>query len=460
MVDVLLPRLDTEDLPIAIIGAGPIGLAAAAHCVERQEPFVIVEAGCGPATSIRAWSHVPLFTPWRYNVDPVAVSLMEASGWSMPDPEAFPTGGDLVERWLEPLARHPTIGPHIRYGQRVYAITRETLGKLDEEREDDPFVLDTVDPAGRTTLIRARAVIDASGCWNTPNPLGCNGRSAPGEIELSDHIFYGVPDISGEDRERYAGQRTLVVGGGHSAFHSLLRLAALSGEQPTTRALWALRGKTAAPTGCDVDELTERIMVRREIDALLQNAAIDAFPGSRVTRLERSPDGIVAWSGGTSLPPVDQIIVATGFRPDHGIARELRLDVHSVFETTYALAPLIDPTVSACGTVPPHGAVQLAHPEPDYYVVGMKSYGRAPTFLLLNGYEQVRSVVCALTGDPAALTVALQLPERGLCAACTAFLDEREEAACGCDDEDSGGDPCCATPASELAPELHGVAAD
>jgi len=455
-------RLAVADLPVAIIGAGPIGLAAAAHLASRREPFVLVEAGAGPATSVMAWGHVPLFTPWRYNVDPVAAALLEATGWTMPEADIYSTGGDLVERYLAPLAHHPEIGPHVRYGQRVRAITRDTLGKLDEDRDDHPFVVDAVDSTGRTITIRARAVIDASGSWNTPNSLGANGRIAPGEVELGKCIFYGIPDVPGANRARYAGKRTLVVGSGHSAFHSLRHLAALGQEQPGTRVLWALRRDTAfdATAGCTGDELTERTLIRRDINALVQDAAIETFPGSRLTRLDNTPDGIVAGSGENSLPPVDELIVATGFRPDHGLARELRLDVHSVFESTYALAPLIDPTVSACGTVPPHGVVQLAHPEPDYYVVGMKSYGRAPTFLLLTGYEQVRSVVCALTGDEAALTVALELPERGLCTACTAFLEERDQAACACDDDDSGGDPCCAAPASELAPELQGVAAD
>jgi len=422
------PNDGVADVPIAIIGAGPIGLAAAAHCAARQEPFVVIEGGAGPAASLMAWSHVPLFTPWRYNVDPVAVHMLEASGWTMSEADTYPTGGTLVERYLQPLARHPDIARCIRYGHRVHAIAREHCTKLDEERDNHPFILDMVDTAGRTTKIRARAVIDASGSWNTPNPLGANGQFAAGEVESGDCVFYGIPDIMGKDRPRYEGQRTLVVGSGHSAFHSLKHLAALAQEQPGARVLWALRGETATTAGCDGDGLTERTLVRRDIDTLLRDAAIKAFPGSRLTRLKRTPDGVVAWSDGTSLPPVDELIVATGFRPDHGIARELRLDVHSVFESTYALAPLIDPTVSACGTVPPHGVAQLAHPEPDYYVVGVKSYGRAPTFLLLTGYEQVRSVVCALTGDEAALTVELELPEKGLCSACTAFLEERDTA--------------------------------
>lgn len=452
------------DLPIAIVGAGPIGLAAASQCAIRQEPFVVLEAGSQPGSSVLEWAHVPLFTPWQYNVDSTAVALLEQGGWKRPCPSGYPTGGELVERYLQPVARHPAIEPYVRYSQRVRAITRDTITRLDEERESHRFVLDTVDPAGRLTRVDARAVIDASGSWRTPNPLGANGRFAPGEVELRDHIAYGIPDIAGSDQARYRGKRTLVVGSGHSAFHALKHLAALARVHPTTRVLWALRGDPADATrGCHDDRLTERNLLRRDIDLLLQNATIEAYPGTRLTQLEQAADGIVASSGNNPLPAVDEIVVATGFRPDHRIAQELRLDVHSVFESTYALAPLIDPSVTACGMVPPHGVVQLAHPEPDYYIVGMKSYGRASTFLLLTGYEQVRSVVCAIAGDEAALTVELELPDKGLCSACTTFLEERERdaaaTACLCDEDSTDGD-CCQGAETVHSPEPQAVAAD
>ncbi len=452
-----------SDLPIAIIGAGPIGLAVAAHLAQHQEPFVVLEAGPGPASSVRAWAHVTLFTPWHYNVDPKAVGLLEQAGWKLPEPNGFPTGRDFVEHYLLPLSRHPSICPHVRFNQRVRAITRDRIGKLDENRDDHPFVIDTIGLAGQHTRILAHSVVDASGSWQTPNPLGANGLHVPGENEVGDHIWYGIPDVLGQQVDRYAAKRTLVVGSGHSAFHTLTQLATMADRHPGTRVLWALRRDAAAEAaiGCADDGLTERTLLRREIARLLQSDDIEPYPGSRLTRLERTAEGIVAYAGDRALPPVDEIVVATGFRPDHAIARELRLDIHSVFESTYALAPLIDPAVSACGTAPPHGVSQLAHPEPGYFVVGMKSYGRAPTFLLLTGYEQVRSVVCALVGDEAALTVELELPETGLCSACTAYLEERARLeACACNSEDESGEDCCAEPSVADALEARSVAAD
>jgi hypothetical protein len=150
--------------------------------------------------------------------------------------------------------------------------------------------------------------------------------------------------------------------------------------------------------------------------------------GFRLDRLTTSDQGLVASSGDRRLRPVDEIIAATGFRPDWSILSELRLDLDAAVESTRALAPLIDPNVHSCGTVRPHGAEELKHPDANVFAIGMKSYGRAPTFLMLTGYEQARSVVSAIAGDwDAARRVELVLPETGVCA-----LDAVREAATSC----------------------------
>jgi hypothetical protein len=130
---------------------------------------------------------------------------------------------------------------------------------------------------------------------------------------------------------------------------------------------------------------------------------------------------------------VDTIVNSTGFRPDHEMVGELRLDLDPILGSTRDLAPLIDPNQHSCGTVPPHGVDELQHPEPAYYAVGAKSYGRAPTFLLATGYEQARSVVAALAGDwEAARDVQLNLPETGVCSSNLAFGGSADESAGGC----------------------------
>jgi hypothetical protein len=137
---------------------------------------------------------------------------------------------------------------------------------------------------------------------------------------------------------------------------------------------------------------------------------------------------------------VDELIVATGFRPDLDPLRELRINLDPALEYPPVLAPLIDPNVHSCGTVRPHGAAELAHPEPGFYIAGMKAYGRAPTFLLATGHEQVRSIVAELAGDrEAARRVELVLPETGVCSG-PALTGAAEDTNC-----------CGSSPAAETA---------
>jgi thioredoxin reductase len=415
--------MNQNSLPIAIIGGGPIGLAAAAHLSERNLPFVVFEAGPRVGHSALAWGQVQMFSPWKYAVDPAAARLLEPTGWRAPDPESYPTGRALVEQYLDPLAAHPTIAPHLRIYSRVVAVARAGFDKMKTEgRERAPFQLHIARDDGDEEIVFARAVIDASGTYTTPNPLGANGLPAAGERALADRIFYGIPDVLGRDRARYAGKRVLVAGSGHSAFNAILDLAALAEQEQGTSVTWVVRRpRSDVPTGrlyggAANDALPARGALGQRIRALVERGVVQLIAGWRTDRLARTPDGIVAFAGDQSLAPVDEIVVATGLRPDLAMLGELRLGLDPAVEAPAALAPLIDPNIHSCGTVPPHGADELAHPEPDFYMIGMKSYGRAPTFLLLTGYEQARSVVAALAGDlEAARRVELTLPETGVC---------------------------------------------
>ncbi|MEV4492930.1 FAD-dependent oxidoreductase [Micromonospora coxensis] len=408
-----------DELPVVVIGAGPVGLAAAAHLHERGLPFTVLEAGDAAGAAVRQWGHVRVFSPWRYDVDPAARRLLDESGWVAPAPDALPTGAELAADYLQPLAELPAIRPHVRYGARVRAISRLGLDRLRTAgRESTPFLVRLAD--GEELL--ARAVIDASGTWGTPNVLGASGLPAGGEQEAGAFLEHALPDVLGADRDRFAGRHTLVVGAGHSAANTLLSLAELAAAVPGTEATWAIRTASPARTygGGDADALPARgalgVRLREHVDAgrirLLTGFSVHALTPAdgRVAVVVRHADGTEE-----SLP-VDRVVAATGFRPDHSVAAELRLDLDPVLGATRALAPLIDPNEHSCGTVPPHGVDELSHPETGYYVVGMKSYGRAPTFLMVTGYEQVRSVVAALAGDwDAARDVQLELPETGVC---------------------------------------------
>lgn len=232
-----------NDRPIAIIGGGPIGLAAAAELAQHGEPFVLFEASADVAGNIASWKHVRVFSPWRYNMAGAAVDLLEANGWQSPDLEALPTGEALIEDYLRPLAHVPDIKPYVYYNARVTSVGRKGLDKMvTQDREELPFIIQ-VDIDGESQAFEARAVIDASGTWQTPNPIGSGGVAAQGEKEAKDHIFYGIPDVLGAHRSRYAGKKVVVVGSGHSSINALLELLALKEEEPQTEVVWALRKK-------------------------------------------------------------------------------------------------------------------------------------------------------------------------------------------------------------------------
>nr|WP_177319908.1 NAD(P)-binding domain-containing protein [Actinoplanes philippinensis] len=404
-----------EGLPVVVIGAGPVGLAAAAHLHERAVAFLVLEAGDQVGASVRQWAHVGLFSPWRYDIDAAARRLLDAAGWAAPDDEGLPTGAELVDAYLQPLATLPAIAAHLRLGARVTAISRVGADRVRTPgRADLPFVVRLADG----TEVTASAIIDASGTWRTPNPLGANGLPSHGEPEAADSIDHALPDVLGAAREQHAGKHTIVVGAGHSAANTLLDLARLAETEPGTRITWAVRGGSAqrAFGGEDADQLPARGALGSGLHALVDTGRLTLVTGFGVHTVRRGTGGITLVAADGRTLTADRVVSATGFRPDHGITGELRLDLDPILGCTRTLAELIDPNQHSCGTVAPHGHRELGQPEPNYYAVGMKSYGRAPTFLMATGYEQVRSIAAALAGDfDAADDVRLDLPETGVC---------------------------------------------
>ena len=407
-----------SELPVAIIGAGPVGLAAAAHLHEYGLPFVILEAGAEPGAAMRQWGHVRLFSPWRYNIDKAARRLLEDAGWQAPDPDTLPTGGEIVDRYLAPLAAHMAIRPHLRLDARVTALGRKGMDKVRSEgRAERPFEIRLADG----TSLDAAAVIDASGTWTAPNPMGAGGLPVPGEADCADLIAYGIPDVLGRARADYAGKRTLVVGSGHSAFNVLLDLLDLKNDEPGTEILWAVRRDTGDTLfgGGAADALPARGDLGIRTRAAVDSGRLTLLRPFSVHAVSRSGDSLDidgVLDGADARQQVDRIVVATGFRPQLDMLREVRLGLDPWLEAVTDLAPLIDPNLHSCGTVRPHGVRELSHPEPDFFIAGMKSYGRAPTFLMTTGYEQVRSIAASLAGDhEAAHRVELDLPETGVC---------------------------------------------
>lgn len=429
-----------DTLPVVVIGAGPQGLAAAAHAVERGLPVLVLEAGSTPAAAVSEWGHVRLFSEWSELIDAAGARLLEAAGWTAPS-TGYPTGAQWISRYLAPLAS--ALGDRVRYGERVIGVSRLGRDRLvDAGRGDQPFAIHVQPTTGEEYRIQARAVIDASGTWSSPNPAGADGLPALGERAAADKLSYRIPDF--REHSEFEGRHTVVVGSGHSAVTAVLALARIARRDPATTVTWALRRATAGNAfgGGDADELPARGALGIRAKEFVDAGLVALATGFRVERI--APDGesaVLLAEDGRRLA-ADHVIALTGFRPDLSFLSELRLELDATLQAPVRIAAEVDPNVHSCGSVAATGAADLAHPEAGFYIVGAKSYGRAPTFLALTGYEQVRSVVAELAGDhDAAQRVELVLPDTGVCGGAGLFD------ASGA----SRGGACCAPPAQLIS---------
>jgi thioredoxin reductase len=431
---------ETGGLPVVVIGAGPQGLAAAAHLLERGLEPLVLEAGDGPASAVGEWSHVRLFSAWPELVDKAAARLLGPSGWTAPE-DGYPTGAQWIDSYLRPLAG--ALGDRVRYGARVTGVSRQGRDRLvDAGREEAPFTVHVTSPGGDEERLLARAVIDASGTWRRPAPAGADGLPALGERAAAGLIRYQIPDFTSP--EGFAGRHTVVVGAGHSAATAVIELARIARARPGTTVTWVLRRGVTAGTfgGGAADELPERGALGTRAKQAVEEGTVGLVTGFRTDRIRRDASGraVLAAEDGRELAPADTVVVLAGFRPDLSFLSEMRLDLDPVLQAPRAIAPGIDPNVHSCGTATPTLARDLAHPEPGLYLVGMKSYGRAPTFLAMTGYEQVRSVAAELAGDlEAAARTELVLPDTGVCGGAGLF-----------DDPDSGVSGSGCAPAPQL----------
>lgn len=426
-------------LPVIVVGAGPQGLAAAAHLLERGFEPLVLERGDAAGAAVSEWSHVRLFSAWDELVDTASRRLLEAAGTPIPT-RGYPKGAAWVRDYLQPLAA--ALGDRVRYGQEVVSISRRGRDKVvDAGRAAQPFVVRAVDRDGVERRLLAQAVLDASGTWRTPAPAGADGTPALGERAAADRIDYRIPAEVAE----LAGAHVAVVGAGHSATHAVLRLAELAERSPGTRVTWLLRRASAegALGGGEADALPQRAALGSRARKAIEQGLVEVVTGFRLDEVRRAGDGIVlVGDDGREVGPVARLFALTGFRPDLSILSEVRVAVDPSLDAVAGLAAEIDPNVHSCGTVAATGVAELAQPEPGLFVIGAKSYGRAPTFLALTGYEQVRSVVAHLAGDhEAAARNELVLPETGVCGGAGDF-----------------GGGCCAAPAPAQAERAEAVA--
>ncbi len=394
---------------IAILGAGPIGLEAAAAALGRGWPFTVYETAARVADHVRAWGHVRLFTQWDLNASPRARRLLADAGQRIPEGEACPFGRELVDQVLDPLAALPAIAANLRLGSRVVAVSREGLLKSDaigdpDRRRRHPFrlLLETADD--EETVEHADVVLDCTGSYGNPNTLGDGGIPAPGERRLGERIRRTLPDLEAE-AQSWSGRTVLLAGAGHSAQTAARDFAAFAKRHPGTRLLWAVRSQAPGWGRVAEDPLPERATLADDSDALAAGAspAVELLRGRIVEAVAPAGDRIaVTLRNGdetTETVEVDRVVSLTGYVGDHTLYRQLQ--IHECYATSGPMklaAALLGDASGDCLQQVSHGADSLTSPEPDFFLLGVKSYGRKPTFLLRTGWQQVDEIFGLLAG--------------------------------------------------------------
>ena len=385
---------------LAILGAGPVGLEAALAAAERGWPFAVYEQAAAPGAAVAAWGHVRLFSPWDLDVSPRQRRALAAAGADVPQGAACPTGRELVDRVLAPVAALPEIAPHLRLGTRVQAVGREGLIKHREianpVRAARPFRLLVADAAGER-VEHADVVLDCTGTWGQPNRLGDGGIPAVGESALDGEIRRHLPDFAAEAGE-WSGRTVFLAGSGHSAQTAACALAELAASSPGTRLLWAV--DEPMPTEIEDDPLPERARLRRRAGELAEglSAAVESVPGARVEGLRRNGVGIHVSlrrpDGRREEVLADRILSLTGYVGDHSLHRQLQVHQCYATEGPMKLSAALLGAAGGGDCLAPggHGVDVLKNPEPGFFLLGSKSYGRHSTFLMRAGWEQVDDV--------------------------------------------------------------------
>lgn len=397
---------------IAILGAGPIGLEAAVAAAEAGLDFTLYEMSDQVAGNVRSWGHVELFTPWSMNLSPRVRRFLAVGGGGPPDGDECPTGQELVDQVFEPLAGLPAIADGLRLGTKVLEIGREGLLKSDEigtgQRSRRRFRL-LVRDGDEERVEYADVVLDCTGTYHHPNALGSGGIRAPGEAQAEERIIRRIPDFDATrleaDARQWRDQRILLVGGGHSAQTAARDLRRVVEEAPDTRVTWAVRSSDPTFGAVGGDPLPARAALVRSAQGLTSDdSPFDVRLGRSVERLTATDDGIrvtlVREDGGSEVVSADWIVSLTGSVGDARLYRQLQ--VHECYATSGPMklaAALLGAGAGDCLTQESHGVETLRNPEPDFYILGSKSYGRNNTFLLRVGWEQVDEVFSLLASD-------------------------------------------------------------
>ncbi|MFT4185612.1 MAG: FAD-dependent oxidoreductase [Micrococcaceae bacterium] len=407
---------DSQDLPVVVIGAGPIGLATAAYLQDRGLKFVLFEQNEKIAGAIEQWRHISLFSPWKRNVDGLSLKLLDKHGYKIPDMNGNPTGAEFIDEYLAPLAATDELAPHIKTGIKVLTVARVGVDKLKMNDKKTPFLVRIKTPQGIKD-VKARGIIDASGTWDTPNPLGASGIPAFGELENEKYLAGTLPDVLGSGRKCFTNRRVLVVGNGYSAANTILALSELAETEAETKIYWAIRGKSVKHfyNRGHLSKKAARWKIGERIRELVEKPGkleiLSQFAINGFNELSEGIEVIADTPEGEKSVVVDVITNGTGFRPNLDMHKEIYTDFDAAVEAPNRMLAFMQATASHPKEVEFAGAVAVSHPQPDFYVIGMKSYGRMPGFFLFFGYEQARVVAAAFADDwKAAGPVTLKLP--------------------------------------------------
>ena len=400
------------DRRVAVVGAGPIGLEAALYAAALGASVRVYEAGA-VAAHVGEWGHVHLFTPFGMNHTPLGRRTLESAGCRLPADSTFQTGAEWRDCYLMPLAQRTVVADGLTTGSRIVSLGRGSLLKGDHigdgRRSDHRFrLLVEVDAAERYE--EADIVLDCSGSWGVPCRLGAGGLPALGERAADERITYHPVDVAGSQRRRYAGRRTLLVGDGLSAATTAVALAELAAEDPGTQVIWITRGAGSAPIRpIEDDTLSRRAELTEAANrvATAPAAGVEWAPGCSVSSIHWLPDlqhfdVVLRTPNADRSQQFDAVIANVGYQPDNSIYRELQ--IHECYASGAPMklaASLLAAGAEAggdCLKLGGFGAEVLVNPEPEFFILGMKSYGRNSAFLLQSGHEQVRDVFCLLTG--------------------------------------------------------------
>jgi hypothetical protein len=389
---------------IAVLGAGPIGVEAALYAVSLGLPVQVYERG-QVGDNLRQWGHVRLFSPFGTNTTPLGRATLRADSprSKLPGDADILTGHEHLAAYLEPLAASPLLRgcfvpttTVVQVGRRGY-LKGEGVG--DAKRGQQPFRLLLRDGAGKESVEEAEIVLDCTGCYGNPRHLGDGGIPALGETAARGAISWGVEDILGKRSDHFADRTTLVVGGGFSAATSVVLLAALAQEHSSTWIVWLARSQGTTPIRRVVnDPLRERDLLAGKANMLATRGEghVEYHSQARVTSLEQNKDGFAVAAtvaGQEKSWQVDRVIGNVGYEPDNRIYRELQIHECYVSMGPMGLAAaLMKHAGGDCLSIPNQGANTLKNPEPNYYILGAKSYGRNSNFLLETGFGQVREV--------------------------------------------------------------------